>query len=567
MSGENQLPRQAGPYVLLAELGRGGMGRVLLGVTPDGRPAAVKLVHARHAAEPDFRARFRREVAASRRVSGAYTAAVLDADPDAEQPWLASVFVAGPSLAAAVGKAGALPGPALHRLAVGLATALTEIHQAGLVHRDLKPENVLLAEDGARVIDFGIARAAEGRETTELTGTGWVIGSPQFMSPEQADGRELTAASDVFSLGSVLVLAATGHSPFAGPSVLQTLYNVVHAEPDLTALPAALHGIVARCLAKQPADRPTPAELLALLGPVPPSTEPWPPAVQLMVGAQRARAEQLLSGGAEYPAPPTAAAPPTALHTVPDLPTPPPLPRPPLQLMVGAQRARAEQLLSGGAEYPAPPTAAAPPTALRTVPDLPAPLPRPRAPRQIRWWVVGGLFAAGLGIGGYLMLSQKGGGSEPPDAYYTMPTCAQMAPVVPMKDQLQADKGSDTNIGNHAKTECHWFPTAPLSQGDPVPAESGIVSWEMFRSTRAQNGTRAAEQDFAGTGNRPETGLGFGDQADWLDATTTGPKCQLNVRAGNLVIRVYLKRDTYPDCEASARDVARATLAAIPAGV
>ncbi|MFI9783072.1 serine/threonine-protein kinase [Kitasatospora sp. NPDC051984] len=515
MSGENQLPRQAGPYVLLAELGRGGMGRVLLGVTPDGRPAAVKLVHARHAAEPDFRARFRREVAASRRVSGAYTAAVLDADPDAEQPWLASVFVAGPSLAAAVGKAGALPEPALHRLAVGLATALTEIHRAGLVHRDLKPENVLLAEDGARVIDFGIARAAEGRETTELTGTGWVIGSPQFMSPEQADGRELTAASDVFSLGSVLALAATGHSPFAGPSVLQTLYNVVHTEPDLTALPPALHGIVARCLAKQPADRPTPAELLALLGPVPPSTEPWPPAVQLMVAAQRARAEQLLSGGAEHPVPPTEAA---------------------------------------------------PPTALRTVPDLPVPPPRPRVPRHIRWWVVGGLLAAGLGVGGYLLLGQPGGGSELPDAYYTMPTCAQMAPVIPMKDQLRADKGSDTNIGNHAKTECHWFPTAPIRQGDPIPDESGIVSWEMYRSTRAQNGTRAAEQDFAGTGNRPETGLGFGDQADWLDATTTGPKCQLNVRAGNLVIRVYLKRGTYPDCEASARDVARATLAAIPAG-
>ncbi|MGW5122099.1 serine/threonine-protein kinase, partial [Streptomyces noursei] len=299
MSTTAPLPAQAGPYVLLTELGRGGMGRVLLGVAPDGRPAAVKLVHARHAADDGFRTRFRREVAASRKVSGAYTAAVLDADADAELPWLASVFVAGPSLGAAVEGAGPLPEDALHRLAVGLATALDEIHRAGLVHRDLKPENVLLAEDGARVIDFGIARAAESADATELTGTGWVVGSPPFMSPEQAQSRELTGASDVFSLGAVLVLAATGRSPFAGPSALQTLYNVVHTEPDLSGLPRALHPIVTRCLAKEPADRPAPAELLALLGPVAPTDRPWPPAVHRMVDVQRARIAGLLDGDPE----------------------------------------------------------------------------------------------------------------------------------------------------------------------------------------------------------------------------------------------------------------------------
>jgi serine/threonine protein kinase len=191
------------------------MGRVLLGAGPDGRLVAVKQVHDRYAADDGFRARFRREVGASRRVSGAYTAAVMDADVEAVTPWLASVFVVGPSLGAAVEAAGALPADAVHRLAVGLATALVEIHRTGLIHRDLKPENVLLAEDGVRVIDFGIARAAE--EEAELTHTGGVIGSPAYMSPEQAEGRMLTPASDVFSLGSVLALALTGRSPSPGP--------------------------------------------------------------------------------------------------------------------------------------------------------------------------------------------------------------------------------------------------------------------------------------------------------------------------------------------------------------
>lgn len=207
-------PAEVGPYRVLAELGRGGMGRVLLGAGPDGRLVAVKQVHERFAADAAFRARFRREVAASRRVSGAYTAAVMDADVEAVTPWLASVFVVGPSLADAVESGGPLPSDAVHGLAVGLATALVEIHRAGLIHRDLKPGNVLLAEDGVRVIDFGIARAVE--EDAELTHTGGVIGSPAFMSPEQAEGRALTPASDVFSLASLLALALSGRSPFEG---------------------------------------------------------------------------------------------------------------------------------------------------------------------------------------------------------------------------------------------------------------------------------------------------------------------------------------------------------------
>lgn len=230
-------PRQIGQYRLLAELGRGGMGRVLLGSGPDGRLVAVKLVHEHFAEDDGFRARFRREVDASRAVSGAYTAAVVHANPDASTPWLASVFVPGPSLHDTIHTVGALPEESVLRLTAGLATALVHIHRAHLVHRDLKPSNVLLAEDGPRVIDFGIARALTANQSGGLTGTNWLIGSPAFMSPEQAQGESVTSASDVFSLGCVVVAAWKGASPFADTATLQTLNNVVRSDPDLAAVP------------------------------------------------------------------------------------------------------------------------------------------------------------------------------------------------------------------------------------------------------------------------------------------------------------------------------------------
>jgi hypothetical protein len=295
-------PGTAGAYRLIAELGRGGMGRVLLGAAPDGRLVAVKQIRAALTEEDGFVTRFRREVAASRKVSGAYTAAVVDADVDGAQPWLASVFVPGPSLQDAVDTTGVLPADHALRLAAGLAAAVGEIHRAGLVHRDLKPSNVLLAADGVRVIDFGIARAVDG-DVTSLTRSGWLIGSPGFMSPEQAEGHELTGASDVFSLGSVLVMACTGQSPFAGPSTPRTLYNVVHAEPDLTALPPEVRRIAELCLAKEPADRPSPADLLTAIGQVTPSAVPWPPQVHRLIDKQHAEVTTLLGGDAEPAAP------------------------------------------------------------------------------------------------------------------------------------------------------------------------------------------------------------------------------------------------------------------------
>lgn len=299
--GPSDVP-YVGRYRLLASLGQGGMGRVLLGVAPDGRLAALKQVHADLARDQGFRSRFRREVETSRMVSGAYTAAVMDADPDAPLPWLASVFVAAPSLREAVDAAGPLPLQSIRYLAAGLASALAEIHRVGLIHRDLKPSNVLLAADGPRVIDFGIARATEG--DTELTHTGSVIGSPGFMSPEQAESRPLTAASDVFSLGALLVMASTGHAPFTGASAPQTLYNVVHAQPDMRMVPPDVQRLAAPCLAKDPAQRPTPEQVLDYLGPTAPSTMPWPPPVHALIDRQQAETQRFLSGPAPAQQPP-----------------------------------------------------------------------------------------------------------------------------------------------------------------------------------------------------------------------------------------------------------------------
>ena len=293
--------RRAGKYRLVAELGEGGMGRVLLGVAPDGRLVALKQVHAEFARDARFRARFRHEVQASQRVSGAFTAAVMDADPDAETPWLASVFVTGPSLKEAVEATGPLPVEAVRRLAVGLAAALMEIHRVGLIHRDLKPGNVLLTGDGPRVIDFGIARATEGG--AELTGTGGIVGSPAFMSPEQAESRALTPASDVFSLGGLLVMAATGRGPFAGTTTAQLLYNVVHAVPDLTGVPPEIRALVEPCLAKDPARRPAPQRILDFLGPVAPGTRPWPDAVHRLIDTQETAVRTALSWPVPEPLP------------------------------------------------------------------------------------------------------------------------------------------------------------------------------------------------------------------------------------------------------------------------
>ncbi|MBZ3911026.1 serine/threonine-protein kinase [Streptomyces acidiscabies] len=253
-------PVVVGPYRLTAKLGAGGMGAVYLSHTAGGHSVAIKTVRPELAENAEFRRRFRQEVEAARRVQGFYTAPVLDHDVDSGQPWLATAYVAGPSLAEAVGRHGPLPVPSVLLLLAGVAEALSAIHGADVIHRDLKPSNVLLAADGPRVIDFGIARASDA---TSLTGTGVSPGTPAFMSPEQAAGKRVTPASDVFSLGQVGVFAATGRGAYGDGSAHALLYRIVHETPDLTGLPAEL-AFIARCLAKDPAQRPTPAEVIAL---------------------------------------------------------------------------------------------------------------------------------------------------------------------------------------------------------------------------------------------------------------------------------------------------------------
>ncbi|MEU9034541.1 serine/threonine-protein kinase [Streptomyces sp. NPDC048352] len=263
-------PLHIGPYRLLSRLGAGGMGQVYLARSDRGRTVAVKLVHPGLALREEFRSRFRQEVAAARRVGGAWTAPVLDADTEAQTPWFATGYVAGPSLRQVVAHDfGPLPARTVRTLAAGLAYALQDIHRAGLIHRDLKPSNVLLTLDGPRVIDFGIARPLEEADGG-VTRTGELVGSPGFMAPEQVRGETVTAACDVFCLGAVLAYAATGRLPFGDAEhpggTAGLLLRIADAEPDLGGVPAELRDLVAECLRKDPAARPAPQAVLDRLG-------------------------------------------------------------------------------------------------------------------------------------------------------------------------------------------------------------------------------------------------------------------------------------------------------------
>ncbi|WP_329386151.1 serine/threonine protein kinase [Streptomyces sp. NBC_01351] len=550
-------PQAVGPYRLLAELGRGGMGRVLLASGPDGRMVALKQVHARLGADEAFRARFRREVAASRKVSGAFTAAVMDADPEAATPWLASVFVAGPALGAAVEAAGALPEAVVRRLGAGLATALVAIHRAGLVHRDLKPDNVLLAEDGVRVIDFGIARPAEsGGDAAELTQTGMVVGSPAFMSPEQAEGKEPGPASDVFSLGSVLAMAASGRSPFAAASTLGTLYNVVHAEPELAGVPDGLRPLVEACLAKDPGARPSPARLLELIGPVAPAGPvgpSWPPAVLRLIAEQRAAVAGLVRGGPDRAG--AGAGTGTGAGSGPE------------DLTVPLDRRR-----------PAGPTAVLPPGGL-------PPASGGRRSRAAVWAAVAGLvLVGGLGVTAYALRPDgsgaEGGGGKAsaspsptapvePDRYTKLAECSEVAAKFGLPDRYE-DADAHSDHGSSARAECRWLGTHEVGgelRWDPHP--HAAVRWEIeIGHAAGESGTARQKGRFtmyAGMGLRFAPGLGIGEETYW-DKPKEGETCVLAVRDGNLVIRVALGGEEHPaaSCESEAMKAAKTALASVP---
>ncbi|MFJ8074385.1 protein kinase [Streptomyces sp. NPDC096176] len=325
---QGQDPDRIADYRLIGRLGEGGMGVVYLARSPRGRMVAVKTIRTELAATPDFRLRFAKETALAQQVGGEWTAAVLDADPDAELPWVATAYVAGPTLHQVVAEQhGPLPERSVRGLASGLYQALGDIHAAGLVHRDLKPSNVMVTIDGPKVIDFGIARALDSSTTEGLTSTGVVVGSPGFMSPEQIRGERLTEASDIFSLGTVLAYAAAGRLPFdATEGQLHALmYRVVHEPPDLVGVPEPLLGLIKDCLAKNPADRPSLAELRDREETQYRSLGPWLPpevlarlgqeAVQLldqedphtrMAPGAQADAEAMAAAGAVLPKPPTA---------------------------------------------------------------------------------------------------------------------------------------------------------------------------------------------------------------------------------------------------------------------
>jgi eukaryotic-like serine/threonine-protein kinase len=415
-------PRQIGEYRLLGRLGEGGMGRVFLARSDRGRTVAVKLVRAELADEEEFRARFRREVRAAQQVGGEWTAPVLDADTEAETPWLATGYLAGLSLQQVIGGSGTpLPERTVRILAAGLARALGSIHTAGIIHRDLKPSNVLITIDGPRVIDFGIARALEAVTGNGVTRTGAAVGSPGFMSPEQVRGEPLTPACDVFSLGSVLTYAATGRQPFgtADSAAHALMYRVAQEEPDLSALPEGLHELISGCLAKDPAQRPTPDQLVALAerdgaGPGA-DEEPWLPgaltarlgrhAVELLE-AENPHGEEPAD---DAPAPAGAPAPAPAdpgVHALPTSVSPTPA--------------------GGGTPPPRPvphsPTPYPPPAAHQGRPAFAAPAPAPAAPRPRRRIGTALLTVAALALAGagaataYSLLGEKDSGVRSADA-------------------------------------------------------------------------------------------------------------------------------------------------------
>ncbi|MFB6551406.1 serine/threonine-protein kinase [Streptomyces sp. NPDC056405] len=411
--------REIAGYRLRARLGEGGMGVVYLSHTRGGQPVALKVVRRDYAQDPEFRKRFTHEVAAARRVQGPYTAPVLDSLTDGPEPWLAIGYVPGPSLASAVYQHGPLPLGTVLQLVAGIAEALGTIHAAGVVHRDLKPSNVLLASDGPRVIDFGIARAAD---TTALTGTDVRLGTPAYMAPEQAMGGDVTPALDVFALGLVAYFAATGRHPFGEGSSPALLYRIVSNEPDLSACPHELRGLVAACLAKEASGRPTPGQVVeachALAGAEGLARQEgwWLPTPVAQQIAHQQQTLRLYSAPAPGPSPAEAAPPRTP--QAPQTPQTPPVPTQPGLSPHDAFAAAAPTRPAAspaGAFVASAPTAPSQPPHSAPAPWGPAapgsPSRRRRGPLLAAVAVVGVLAIGGGSVAAYQLLADDGSGN------------------------------------------------------------------------------------------------------------------------------------------------------------
>ncbi len=420
-------PERIGPYVIIGRLGAGAMGQVYLGRSAAGRLVAVKTIKVELAEEAGFRTRFAQEVAAARRVSGVFTAAVVEADPEADLPWLATAYVPAPSLARLVQACGPLPVPAVRWLAAGCAEALESIHGAGLVHRDLKPSNVLVAPDGPKVIDFGVARAAERIGLNPSRGA---VGTPAYMAPEQArDTSQASVASDVYSLGATLAFAATGHPPYQGDSPMDVLARLATEPPDLSGLPGELTELVSGCLQRVPRMRPTSSAMLAQLGPFteappgPAGEHSYLPAAAMALIAQYQRNPLLASGRPSEPG---------------------------LEHAEDATSASYTDLPAAGLE----PSRPAPRRAVDPAPTRHPGLGRVPLPAGWRRWLAAHMAWAGwaavgaaLVVGGVFLgaaLSSSGSAGPPPLAPSTVCDSSNAAPVQPALCMVNQSQGTAT---------------------------------------------------------------------------------------------------------------------------
>jgi serine/threonine protein kinase len=521
-------PREIGGYRLLGRLGAGGMGLVYLGRTAVRR-VAVKVMHGSVVNEPGFRDRFAREVELARRVSGPYTASVLDADPRAEEPWLVTEYVSGLTLAETVQKHGPLtPAQALF-LAVGLAEALRAIHREGVVHRDLKPGNVILAEDGPRVIDFGIAKALSGfseASLTPLTPLGGRFGTPPYMSPEQVLGEEIGFASDVFSLGSVLYFAVTGDPPF-GKNGLVVLKRVLDASPARTVLPVEVRALVMSCLEREPAYRTSLERLIATVGPRRLDGDDWPPGA----GPARSGPVQRSSEFAppRFPAPGPKPAPPADPRSEPLQPEPVPV----------------------GAPSPSPP------------PERPpAEAGRPGEPRRARGtrWRSGGLPAgvlAVLAVAAYAFGPDWGGGGNQVDSTEAsgVPEASRTASAerpAPSESEESTDEP-----GDESREEVDDSPSeeaavgdvpSTASAGDPCRPEDVAVTFDFAESDR----------EVYGGGVSPEFRVTVVNTADQTCTVDVGPEAfELRIESGD--DRVYSTADCVEGDTREERQLRRGT--------